>query len=198
MKQKCTLVSHCAVWNSCRCKLAVSLFCICAAWWHDTAGTIGMKCRSVLVGRMLVGNKRYVPHCCAISRAFKRAREWGKSEIQRRGLECSELVLVVHSVPSYASNVTGSCLREIPNTREACASAGNPTWLRHLSLAFLSFFSPLFLAEFDVCYSVLTTSRHISCISYLWPPLKNKSWIWRARRVSLACLLENPVVRVRS
>lgn len=97
----------------------------------------------------------------------------GKSETQRRGVECSELVLVVHSVPSCASNVAGSCLREIPNTREACASAGNPTQLWHLSFSFL-LSPPLFLAEFDVCYSVLTTSRHINCISYLRPPLKKK------------------------
>lgn len=133
-----------------------------------------MKCRSVLVGRMLVGNKRYVPHCCAISRAFKRAREWR----QKRNTATRCGMFRVGSCRAFGAFVRVQCrgqlfARNTKYPRGVCECGKS-----HTAAALVLFVSlippPLFLAEFYVCYSVLTTSRHINCISYLRPPLKKK------------------------
>lgn len=92
------------------CRSAREGFCICAAWWHLVAGTMGTRRSLVRVGGLLVGNKRYP------SVELQKARERGESGTrQRRCAGLSALVLVAHSVPSCCAPDMAGHLQEIPN-----------------------------------------------------------------------------------
>lgn len=68
----------------------------------------------------------------------------------------------------------GQFARNTKYPRGVCECGESYTATALVLCVSLIFPPPLFLAEFDVCYSVLTTSRHIYCISYLRrPPLKS-------------------------
>lgn len=143
------------------CRSAREGFCICAAWWHLVAGTTGTRRSLVRVGRLLVGNKRY------LSVELQKAREWGKSGTwQRWHAELSALVLVAHSVPSCCAPDIAGRLREIPNNPRGvrvkeilnCCGTCLLRFCRFFFVFFLCYRS-CFLAEFGVCFSMLAALR---------------------------------------